>query len=97
MTHFTSLQRFGRRSASAAVKYLLLLLGFAFINIAPALRTGLAGRKPGPSATECASLCRYQDTSGNFGINATQRTSWENCYKVRAGARPCAELELPAT
>jgi hypothetical protein len=81
------------RRILAAVKYLVLLVGFLLVSLAPALRLGLSASGQGPSRATCAAACSYTVRARARG-RACLRRGWGK-EEGRAGRGPRAlEAEL---
>eukprot|EP00201_Polytomella_parva_P014858 CAMPEP_0175057468 /NCGR_PEP_ID=MMETSP0052_2-20121109/11281_1 /TAXON_ID=51329 ORGANISM="Polytomella parva, Strain SAG 63-3" /NCGR_SAMPLE_ID=MMETSP0052_2 /ASSEMBLY_ACC=CAM_ASM_000194 /LENGTH=530 /DNA_ID=CAMNT_0016322685 /DNA_START=37 /DNA_END=1627 /DNA_ORIENTATION=- len=83
------LERLIRLLLSLAFGYGVLLLGFALISLAPAIRKGIwsVGTGSNPLATsssnattQCTSTCNYMDHGGNLYLSAMDRLEYKQCY-----------------
>ncbi|GLC46207.1 hypothetical protein PLESTB_001535200 [Pleodorina starrii] len=86
---YTRVERAMRAVATNIAKYLVLLIGFLLVSLAPAMRKGISGLGSGPDQTVCAANCKYTDGAGNFVLSTANRTVYQQCDPVAGtGALP---------
>lgn len=68
--------------SALAAKYVVLLLGFGLINLAPAIRNGLGGTGTGPARTDCDTSCQYTVSGEGEGAGFATALHMENGTSV---------------
>ncbi|GFR42972.1 hypothetical protein Agub_g3971 [Astrephomene gubernaculifera] len=86
---YTKLHRLVRRLFTNAAKYIVLLIGFLLVSLAPALRMGLSSSGSGPSKAACEASCTYTDAAGNYVLSDSARSLYKGCdSQAGTGALP---------
>ncbi|KAG2438791.1 hypothetical protein HXX76_005332 [Chlamydomonas incerta] len=79
---FTPGQRAARLVATHIAKYVVLLIGFLVVSLAPALRMGLNASGSDTTLAQCAAHCTYTDVTGNYVLSAANRVLYKGCDPV---------------
>ncbi|KAG2453353.1 hypothetical protein HYH02_001577 [Chlamydomonas schloesseri] len=75
-------ERAARLVASTIAKYLVLLVGFLVVSLAPALRMGLNASGADTTLAACAASCSYTDAAGNYVLSDANRALYKGCDPV---------------
>ncbi|EFJ48171.1 hypothetical protein VOLCADRAFT_117676, partial [Volvox carteri f. nagariensis] len=75
-------ERIVRSIATNTAKYLVLLVGFLLVSLAPALRMGIAAKGSGPPRSQCTAACSYTDGTGNYVLSNANRELYKQCDPV---------------
>ncbi|GIL60748.1 hypothetical protein Vafri_15275 [Volvox africanus] len=86
---YTRMERVARAIASNAAKYLVLLIGFLLVSLAPAMRLGISGLNSGPDQRQCSASCSYTDGAGSYVLSTENRNLYKGCDpEAGTGALP---------